>query len=282
MPLIGKIRDVYDDLPASERALAETLLEFPGDITVYSASELASRAKVSNAAVSRLMKRLGFADYREAQRAVRAAQASGQPIYLNTSLVEPQNMSRSLARQMEQDIRNLRVTYEQTDTLALSAAIAATVAARRVWCVGWRNSHFFAAYLRRQLVQTRSDVTLLPHPGQTAIEDLASATPEDVALVVGVRRRAALTDQVLAYLHDREVACAYFTDHRAVTAPRLATWTFRCQSRGVSLFDSYVAMISLMNHFCTEVVAESGERGRTQLARVEEALDFTGEILSGN
>jgi DNA-binding MurR/RpiR family transcriptional regulator len=128
----------------------------------------------------------------------------------------------------------------------------------------------------------RTGVTLLPQPGQMAMEDLAAAGPDDVALVVGVRRRAALTDQVLAYLRDREVPTAYFTDHRAATATRLATWNFRCQSRGVSLFDSYVAMMSVMNYFCTEVVAESGEDGRTQLARIEEALDMTGEILSGN
>jgi DNA-binding MurR/RpiR family transcriptional regulator len=282
MPFIDQIRDLYDVLPRSERALADVLLEFPGDITVYSATELAARAQVSNAAVSRFVKRLGFHDYRAARQAVRAAQASGQPIYLNNSLIAPPTQGRSLEQQIEQDIRNLRATYESIDTEAVAAAMKAIVKAKNVWCVGFRNSYFFAAYLRRQLNQSRPGVQLLPLPGQILMEDLAAAGPKDVVVIIGLRRRSRLTAKAMEFLGSRDVPVVYVTDHRAVGTAKLATWTFRCHTRGVSLFDSYVSVISLLNYIGIEVAAEAGDRGRRRLEEIEMGMAFSREIEAGN
>ena len=278
MPLIGQIQKVYDELPGSERALADLLLEFPGDITVYSASELAERANVSNAAVSRFMKRLEFSDYRAARRAVRAAQAAGQPIYLNNSLIDPPTQGRSLEQQLEQDVRNLRATYEAIDGKALAATVKAIRRAKLVWCLGFRNSYFFAAYLRRQLNQSRPGVMLLPLPGQILMEDLAAAGGKDIALVVGLRRRSSLTVKAMEFLRSKEVPIVYVTDHRATKTARLASWTFHCHTRGVSLFDSYVSVTSLLNYICTEVAAEAGDPGRRRLAEIEAGIAFSAEI----
>ena len=282
MPLISKIRKVYNELPGSERPLADILLEFPGDITVYTATELAERANVSNAAVSRFIKRLEFTDYRAARRAVRAAQASGQPIYLNNSLIAPPTKARSLQQQLDQDIQDLRATYETIDANDLTAAIGAIRKAATVWCLGYRNSYFFASYMRRQLHQARPGIQLLPQPGQVLLEDLATVGPEDAAVVVGLRRRSSLTRLAMAYLNGRNVPIIYITDHRALKTAELATWTFRCHTRGVSLFDSYVSVISLLNYMGTEVAAEAGDAGRRRLEEIEAGMTYSSEIEAGD
>jgi len=276
--MIERIRSHYDALPTSERPLADLLLEFPGDITLYTAGELAERAGVSNAAATRLIKRLGYRDYREAREAVRAAQASGQPIYLNNSMPSAPASDDSLTRQFEQDLANLRATYDALDRAALAEAIAAIAGAGAVWCIGYRNSHFFAAYLRRQLVQARPSAHLLPQPGQVLMEELAGIGPRDVAVVVGLRRRAEITATAMAHLAGRGVPVLYVTDHRADRTARLATWVLRCRTRGVSLFDSYVGVISLLNHVATEVVAAAGEAGRRRMAAIEAANAEGGEL----
>ena len=276
--MIERIRERYGRLPSSERPLADLLLEFPGDVVLYAAGELAERAGVSNAAVTRLIKRLGYRDYREVREAVRAAQASGQPIYLNNSLPSAPADDDSLGRQLSQDIANLRATYDEIDRAALAEAIAAIGRAAAVWCIGYRNSYFFAAYLRRQLIHARPAVHLLPQPGQVLMEDVAGIGADDVVLVVGLRRRAEVTASAMAHLSARGVPILYITDHRADRTARLATWVLRCRTRGVSLFDSYVGVTSVLNHLCTEVVAGSGEAGRRRLAAIEAANAESGEI----
>lgn len=277
-----RIQGQYDALPGSERALADLILEFPGDLLVYSATELSERGGVSKAAVTRFVKRLGYEDYREMQREVREAQEAGEPIYLNTSLIKPALDRNSLQQHLERDIANLRQTFEAVNSDHLDEVVRRAFGARRVWVMGFRNSYFFAAYIRRQLIQVRSDVMLVPAPGQVLMEDLAGMTSDDLMIVVGLRRRTPQLQRAMEIIRDLGVPTAYITDRVAVTTPKLATWTFPCQVRGMSLFDSYVAVMSLVNYLCTEVVAAAGEAGRERLGRIEDLMDMMGEIDPGN
>lgn len=276
--LQARIRGCYDTLPSSERSLADLLLEFPGDITLCSATELAQRAKVSNAAVSRLIRRLGYSAYREAQREVRNGQEAGHPLYLNNSLVRPAGHGDSLDDHIAQDLNNLTASFAGVSREDLATVVREILAADRVWVLGLRNSYFFASYVRRQLILARPDVFLLPAPGQTLMEEMASVGPRDLVLAIGLRRRVPALRQVMQILHSEGIRIAYVTDRRAVATVRYATWAFRCHTRGLTLFDSNVGVISLLNYLCTEVMAEAGEAGRKRLKRIEELLDRSGEL----
>ena len=273
-----RIHESYETLPRSERALADLMLEYPGDLLIYSATALAERAGVSKAAVSRLVQRLGYADYRELQREVRVAQEAGEPIYLNTSLVQPSQKTDAIEQHLERDVMGLRQTFEGLRPADLDEIAERAMSARRVWVVGFRNSYFFASYVRRQINQLRPDVTLIPLPGQVPAEDLAHAAPEDLAIVIGLRRRSSKLRTVMDQLHECGVPIAYVTDRGAVSTTRYATWCIACQTRGMSLFDSYVGVISVLNYLCTEIAALAGEAGRARLRRIEDLMDAGGEI----
>ena len=275
-----RIQEQYERMPPSERALAELMLEYPGDLLFYSATALAGRARVSKAAVTRLVKRLGYGDYRELQREVRDAQEAGEPIYLNTSLVQPPLKDDSMNMHLERDVMTLRQTFEGLNPQDLDEIAARAVSARRVWVIGFRNSYFFASYVRRQIIQVRPDVTLLPMPGQLPAEDLAHAAGDDLAIAVGLRRRPPQLRTLMTQLNELGVPIAYVTDRGAVSTKRLATWQLACQTRGMSLFDSYVGVISVLNYLCTEIAALAGETGRERLRRIEDLMDEAGEIDS--
>jgi DNA-binding MurR/RpiR family transcriptional regulator len=277
-----RIQARYDAMPGSERALADLILEYPGDILLHSATSLSERARVSKAAVTRFVKRLGYDDYRELQREVREAQEAGEPIYLNTSLVTPAREGTSLRRHLEQDLMNLRQTFEAIRPEHIDEVVAAVLAARRVWVIGFRNSHFFAGYVRRQFIQARPDVMLLPAAGQTLMEDLGTVTADDLVIIIGLRRRPPQVRRIMEILRADGVPVAYVTDRVAVATARLATWTFPCQVRGMSLFDSYVGVISLLNYICTEVAAESGDAGRVRLGRIEDLMELMDDIDTTN
>jgi len=97
-----------------------------------------------------------------------------------------------------------------------------------------------------------------------------------------MRRRAALLCQAMKYLHERKVPILYITDHRSVQTAKYARWVFRCHARGVSLFDSYVPVISLLNYLSTEIMAQAGSAGRRRLKQIEAGLEFCGEVDPAN
>jgi DNA-binding MurR/RpiR family transcriptional regulator len=54
--------------------------------------------------------------------------------------------------------------------------------------------------------------------------------------------------------------------------------TFRCLSRGSSMFDSYVAAMSLINYLCAEVAMGLGKGAQERLRLIEQLHDEFGEL----
>ncbi len=269
------IRSKYAKMPGSERALADRVLEYPNEVLLYSATELAQRAGGSKAAVSRFVKRLGYADFREMQREIRHAQTTGDPIFLSAV---PERGPNSILKHLETDMANLRESIEQIDATVILEVSHKILSARRVVCLGFRNSYVFANYLRRQLILIRPDVSLLPGPGQMLMEDFGDLGPDDLLIAVGLRRRSAQLARAMELFRERGVPIAYVTDRRAVRTRNLATWIFACQVRGTSLFDSYVGVISLLNFLATRTYHASGRKGRDRLSDIEGMMDALGEL----
>ena len=277
-----RIKAVYENMPGSERALADRVLEYPSDVLLCSATELAGLAGASKAAVTRFVRRLGYNDFRDMQREIRQAQTTGDPIFLNAGRLKRSEGEGALSAHLEQDLAALRQTIEANDETVLTEVARKIVSARRVALIGYRNSYFFASYARRQIGQIRADAILLPRPGQTLMEDMADLGAEDLLISIGLRRRPPVLGRAMAVMQAAGVPIAYVTDRRAVTTTKYATWVLPCQVRGTSLFDSYAGAVSLLNFICTQAVAEAGAAGRQRLSLIEEMFERLGEIDPGN
>lgn len=277
-----RIKAAYQNMPGSERALADRVLEYPGDVIMCSATELAELSGASKAAVTRFVKRLGYADFRDMQREIRQAQTTGDPIFLTSGGMKKGSSQGSLAAHIEQDVECLRQTLGNIDEKAALAVAERVVQARRVVCLGFRNSQFFAAFARRQIIQLRPNVELLPFAGQMLMEDMSDLGPDDLLFAVGLRRRTPVLGRTMELMQKQNVPIAYITDRRAVTTTRYATWTLACHVRGTSLFDSYVAVVSLINFICTRSSDLAGRLARERLGKIEEMLEMLGELDSGN
>jgi DNA-binding MurR/RpiR family transcriptional regulator len=277
-----RIRAVYETMPGSERALADRVLEYPGDVILCSATELAELAGASKAAVTRFVKRLDYNDFRDMQREIRQAQTTGDPIFLASGQMASNDGGDAVSAHLEKDIACLTQTFEKIDEKAIEQVARQIVDARRIVCLGFRNSHFFAAYARRLIVHIRPDASVLPAGGQVLMEDMSDLGREDLIFAVGLRRRTPLLGSTLKLMHQKKVPIAYITDRRAVTTTKYADWTFSCQVRGTSSLDSYVGVVSLINFICTHAMTLAGASGRKRLRRIEDMLEMLGELDSSN
>ncbi len=264
----GRIRTHYRGLPESERRIADLILEFPGEVAAYSATELAKLSGGSKAAVTRLVRRLGFANFDEARRAARDAQTWGSPLYLLSKKAPSGNFGARIEEQIDQDVRNISLTLEQLQADVFDDIVDAICEARRVFLLGYRNSHYLAGYARGQINQVRGDVYLLPTAGETIAEEIADLTVDDVLIVIGFRRRVAEVPRAMAAAHAAGAKVLYVTDRSAEAAPP-ATWTIPCAVRGKDLFDRYAAAMSLLHFLCVAIVDRLAAKGRGRLQRIE-------------
>ena len=269
LPIDGRILDILDELTDSERRLAEVVLETQGNLSAFTAGELAEKAGVSNATAARFFQRLGYKSYSEARRQARLVQAWGSPLYELTGVRERVPEVGGFALHVAQDLQNLTRTAETLSPEAISRSIDLLVAARTIWTVGFRNSFALAAYARGLLMNAKPDVRLLPVAGSTIGEELAGIGPDDVFLVMGFRRRPVVLREILDVAREARAPSILITDLTAARTTQLATITLRCHNRGASQLDSYAAPISLINHICSATGLALGEAGLKRLGIIE-------------
>ena len=262
------IRSRYAGLPDSERRIADLILEFPGEVSAYSATELAELSGGSKAAVTRLVQRLGFGNFEEARRAARDAKSWGSPLYLLRRDAPVSNFDTRIEEEISQDVNNISRTFEALQADTFDSIVDAVCDARRVFLIGYRNSHYLAGYMRWQIIQVRGDVYLLPAAGETIAEELSDLTNEDMVIVIGFRRRVSHVVRAMAVAHKSGANVLYVTDWSAGSSPH-ATWTLPCAVKSNDLFDRYAAAMSLLHFLCVAVVDRLAAKGRARLQRVE-------------
>jgi DNA-binding MurR/RpiR family transcriptional regulator len=270
-----RIRDIYDRLPAGERKLADVALELARDLPAYSATELAAQAGVSKATAVRLVRRLGYSDFQELRQKVRAQRKYGSPL---AELSSVRGQKGTVGRHLEHDLTCLTRTMEAVRPDVALRAIKIMAEANRLWVVGFRNSYPLAFYARGLLVQAKSDVRLLPAAGQTLAEELSILKDGDAVLALAFRRRPPLLGKILKTAAEVKAGVVLLGDPSLGTVAEYADVVFRCQSRGSSLFDSYVAAMSLINYLCSGVALAAGEAGQERLRRIEHLHDDFGDF----
>ncbi|NUU03301.1 MurR/RpiR family transcriptional regulator [Herbaspirillum robiniae] len=267
---VRRVRSKLDELPATERQLADFLLEFPGELASYAGNELAELAGVSPSTVSRFIRHIGYDSYEEARRHVREEQEIGSPLFHSAAGAARQ--AKSVAAHFQQSQANLAGTFERLSDAVMAEIAKAIAGAPQVLIFGSRSSHAFAVYLRWQIIQVLPRVSAIPGPGETVAEYTAGLGERDCVIVFGTRRQTRQMDRVLEAATRAGARILYISDQASPDYAG-AEWSLQCQCRGPGSLDNHVAVMALCDLLSTMVIEAAGAAGRKRLAAVEQGHD---------
>ncbi len=265
----GRIRLHYADIPNAERNLADLLLDFPGNVAAYSATELADLAGVSKAAATRLFRRLGFSGFEEARRLARDTRNWGAPLYLQQENQINGNFDADRRAYLDDETAILNQTLSSLNESEITEIISALSRAQNIWMIGYRYNQVIAAYGHWQFLQFRKNVHLLPVPGQTMGEFTSGFSPNDVVIIAGFRRRTQGLCDLMKVISDTGADILYLTDETAKNTPKHARWTLRCTISGRFMFDSYSPALSVMRYLSLKTFTAIGKPARDHLQTIE-------------
>ncbi len=281
---IARIRSVLHSLHPSERRLADTILNFPGEIASYSATELAQLANVSNATVTRFVRRLGYENFDQARQAARATQKGGAAVFRVSS--GDQGPEAALMAQITQGRQNVENSFAAISLAEIDDLADAVLQAGRVWIIGFRTAHAFAVYLGAQLGQLAPNVTVLPVAGQTLAESVGSISTGDVAIVFALRRTVRQLPGLCCELRQTPARAALISD----IAPPPETgetrfeedlapqWRLRVQTNAPGPLFNHAAVLTLCHVLATRALERSGPSGRKRLLAIEALHDSLDEF----
>lgn len=271
---LSRVRQNLAAFHPMERQLAEFVLDFPGDLASYAASELAALAGVSNATVTRFIRRLGYLHYEEARLQVREEREAGSPLLRASRSPAADNpFALSLARSQD----NLQRSFARLDPASVDQIARALLAARKVWVVGLRSSQAFASYFRWQLFQVKEDIHLAPHAGDTLGQTLASVTAEDVVVIFAMRRRPVALGALLAQLLKAGHRVLYISDEQVPRQMGLS-WHLYCACDSDSPLDDHVAVTGVCHLLASRVLELAGPAQRGRMTAIEASHDALREL----
>ncbi|MTH78382.1 MurR/RpiR family transcriptional regulator [Paracoccus aestuariivivens] len=270
---LSRVRAALPTLGPAERKLGELVADFPGELASYNASELALLASVSNATVTRFVRRLGYASYEEARVDARRERVSGSRLYADTDTPDVTDVSGHALR----DGENIRDTLARIDLPAIDGLTEKLLSARKVWVIGFRASAAFASYMQWQLTQVIENIVAIPGPGQTMGEHIASVQQGDLVILFALRRRVAQTDLLIERIAASKAAFALISDESMQIEPR-ADWHLHCETRSSGPLFSHAAVMSLCGLIANRAIVQAGTTGRRRLASIELLNDSLDEL----
>ncbi|MBK0325950.1 MurR/RpiR family transcriptional regulator [Rhodobacteraceae bacterium F11138] len=278
--IVTAIHKVYDKFSAQEKQVADLVLESPGELSVYAASELARLAGVSNATITRFVRRAGFGNYEEMRIAARDARNWGAPLFQSAAAPHQGEVENDtfLSRFAEAEVRNLTEALNGLKPDEMNEITDALVGARNLVFMGFRNSYFLASYARTQFLHFRGATRIVPGPGETVAERTSDLGSEDVIVIIGLRRIVGLLKQYMKLMHDREVPILLVTDSSARVIPAYARWIITCPVETPHIFDSYSGVQAVLRLLAYESYRKLGKASRTYMERMEALHSELGEF----
>ncbi len=153
-----RLQGIRASLTASERKVAETILKAPREVIHLSITGIAERAKVSDATVIRLCKRLGMQGYQELKLAI--AQDLVTPTErIYEDIQEADTIEDILNKVFQATKRSLDFTRSIIDSEQLENAVAAILSARKVHIYGCGNSASVALDMQHKLMSLQINVS---------------------------------------------------------------------------------------------------------------------------
>jgi RpiR family carbohydrate utilization transcriptional regulator len=274
--IVARIAKRAPELRTAERKVAALILD---DLTASARSsigELAKKAEVSIATVTRFAKAVGCADVRELKLRLAQAAAVGQR-FLRGDASDSDDLPESLATRIFDDIQTT-LTHNRSALRAapIAAAAAALADAQMIYVFGMGGgSTALADEMRFRLVRLGRPVASYQ---DGLLQRMVAATLSRQHVVVAL----SVTGQTPEMVESCRIAREYGARVIALTAPasplaQLADWLIPIIANETDFIykpsTSRYAMLMALDLLVTELAVKQGETSRELLRRMKHALD---------
>lgn len=258
-----------------QRLLAKYITESYDKAAFMTASKLGKTVGVSESTVVRFAVELGYEGYPHMQKAMQELVlnrlTSVQRMEVANDLIGNQDV---LTAVLQSDADKLRQTAELVNREAFAHAVDAILKAKHIFVLGCRSVAPLASFLGYYLSFMFPNVHIVTSSGASEMfEKLIDIREQDVVLAFSFPRYSAATAKGAQYCRTTGATVIGFTDSQLSPLGQNCDYVLLAKSDMLSLVDSLVAPLSLINAL---IVALAAGRGQV-LAKNFDALERVWE-----
>ena len=258
-----------------QRRIAQYITEAYDKAAFMTANRLGKTVGVSESTVVRFAVDLGFDGYPSMQKAM-------QEMVLNrlTSVQRIEVANDRLGNQdvismvLHSDMEKLRQTEETIDREEFNAAVNAILKAKRVYILGVRSVAPLANFLGYYLNYMFNNVHVVSgFSAGEMFEKIVGVNSEDVVIAFSFPRYSASTIKGTRYCRSAGATVIGFTDSKLSPLGQCSDHTLIAKSDMVSLVDSLVAPLSIINALIVAIAAKREAEISRTFANLERIWD---------
>jgi len=265
----ARIAEISASLPASQRRVADLVVEDPEAVAFGTVGSVADRSATSNPTVIRFAASLGFDGFTELRDAVRAEVS--QRLRTAAGRVRRPSRDRLLAAALETERANIDKTFAALDDEKVAQATDLLAdETRRLWILPNSQMHGIGSHLADDLALCRRRVVLLDGSEFRIFTMLASLQRGDTLVSLDTQRHEAWFVRVQRGAVQRGARPLALTDRLPCSLDLSGglALTFACDT--VNPFESRVGLVALCNVLVTSVVERLRKSVASRVDRMED------------
>ncbi len=276
--ILTQIQNGMSRFSKGQKLIANYIVHSYDKAAFMTASKLGKTVNVSESTVVRFAVELGYDGYPSMQKAlqemIRNKLTSVQRIEVANDRFENQEL---LSMVLQSDIEKIRTTLEELDKEAFQAAVDAIMKARTIYILGVRSSASIASFLgfyfnlmfdNIRHIQTSSNAEMF--------EQMVRISKDDVVIGISFPRYSSRTVKAMKFAYDSGATVIALTDSMSAPIAQNATHTLIAMSDMVSMVDSLVAPLSVVNALIVACSYKKEREISSTFANLEKIWDEYG------
>ncbi len=273
--LLEKIETDYKSFSKGKKKIANFIKENYDKAAYITAAKLGNIVGVSESTVVRFASELGFDGYPAMQKEIKALArtklTSAQRIEVTAGMYEKDDIVNAV---LESDMENIKATLQDIDKDEFKAITDAITVAKNVYIVGVRSSATLAAFFSFHLNFIRSNVRLVQSSTASELfEQIFRIGEGDVLIGMSFPRYSKRTLKAVNYAKSRNATVVCITDSKTAPAAQAADFSLVAKSDMISVVDSLVAPMSVINALLAAVCMNNEDEVLSAFKRLEGIWD---------
>lgn len=274
--ILACIQNKMNSFSKGQRRIAAYILESYDKAAFQTARDLGNNVQVSESTVVRFATQLGYDGYPEMQKALQGMVlnrlTSVQRMELGTKRLRQEDVLNSV---LQADMERIRTTGEKIDRDAFDGAVEALLNAHTIYILGVRSSSALSSFLCYYLRYMFEDVRLITAASASEVfEQIARISPRDALVGISFPRYSSVAVQAMKYGHNAGAKTVALTDCAASPLAAHADFLLEAKSDMVSLVDSLIAPMSVINALIVAVAERRKLETTLLFNKLEEIWDL--------
>lgn len=268
---ITRINENFARMSKGQKAIASYIYDNFEQAAFMTAASIGKEVGVSESTVVRFATFIGYEGFPQFQRDLES--------FIQDKLSAVSQIDVRYGRSSQSDILNsvlgadiekIQHTIENLDPMAFETAVDFMLNAKHVYIMGLRSCEPLARFLHFYLSMVRPDVILISTTSVTeTFEQMIRVCDEDCVVGISFPRYSMRTLKALEFAKDRSAKVVTITDSVYSPLNLYSSCNLLARSDMVSIVDSLVAPLSVINALVVAFVLKSPESTRENLKQLE-------------